>query len=411
MLLSKLLRILASFACIAALSLPGLAWAGHRVDFEIDLRAEIAAGRFDPARDQVGLRGSVAPLSWGRTLPAKPAAQGLYKLGVVFEQIPFGGQPLQYKFKIDRPGATPDNGWEDGRNHSLGFPSEQQQVARAFNAEPAKLPAQRTGQIDRLPPIASSHVSPRGLQVWLPPGYEREPQRRYPVLYLHDGQNVFDADAAGAEWQVDETAQRLVLAGAIEPVIIVAVDSNSRDRFLDYTPTEMLIPAARSGRDKDERQGGGGPRYARYLVEDLKPFIDQRYRTRPEPASTAVGGSSLGGLISMWLLLHHGDTFGAGLVVSPSVWWDDMFLLRDVRTTAPVGTARPRAWLDMGDHEGPGALVAARQLRDALLARGWQSGGTLGYMEQAGAGHDEAAWASRVEPMLRYLYGSKDVRR
>lgn len=401
-----MMKLLRALYCIAALllSLPGLAQAAHRVDFEIDLRAELAAGRFDPARDQVGLRGSAQPLSWGRTLPATQAAPGLYRVSVVFERVPFGGQALQYKFKIDRPGGAADDGWEQGRNHPLAFPSEQQSVSRVFNAPAVTLPPQRTGHIEQLAPLASKHVSTRGLQVWLPPGYEKEPQRRYPVLYLHDGQNVFDADAAGAEWQVDETAQRLVLSGAIEPVIIVAVD-NSRDRFLDYTPTEMLITAARSGRERDERQGGGGPRYARYLIEELKPWIDQRYRTRPEPASTAVGGSSLGGLISMWLVLHHADTFGAGLVVSPSVWWDDMFLLRDVRTTDWTGPARPRVWLDMGGQEGPGALEVSRQLRDALLARGWVNQKSLGYLEQPEAGHDEAAWASRVEPMLRFLYG------
>ncbi|MDI4633998.1 hypothetical protein J7U46_13145 [Pelomonas sp. V22] len=392
--------------CLALLllSLPGLAEVIHRVDFEIDLRAEAAAGRFDATRDQVGVRGSVAPLSWGRTLPASVATPGVYRVSVAFERVPFGGQPLQYKFKIDRPGAGPDEGWEQGRNHALTFPSEQQSVMRAFNTPAAPLLPQRTGSIERLPSLESQHVSPRGLQVWLPPGYEKEPQRRYPVLYLHDGQNVFDAEAAGAEWQVDETAQRLVLEGAVEPVIIVAI-SSGRDRFLDYTPTEMLIPAARSGHLRDESQGGGGPRYARYLVEELKPWIDQRYRTRTDAASTAVGGSSLGGLISMWLALHHADTFGASLVVSPSVWWDDLFLLRDVKTTAFVGAERPRVWLDMGGQEGPGALPVARQLRDALLARGWQADKTLGYLEQPEAGHDEAAWASRVEAMLRFLYG------
>lgn len=399
-----LLRAL--FPCIAALlfALPGLARAAHRVDFEIDLRAEQAAGRFDPTRDQVGLRGSALPLSWGRTLLAKQAAPGLYRVSVVFERVPFGGQALQYKFKIDRPGAAPDDGWEQGRNHPLAFPSELQSVSRLFNAPAVPLPPQRTGHIERLPPLKSAHVSARGLQVWLPPGYEKEPQRRYPVLYLHDGQNVFDAEAAGAEWQVDETAQRLVLAAAIEPVIIVAVD-NGPDRFADYTPTEMLTPAARSGTGRDERRGGGGPRYARYLIEDLKPWIDQHYRTRPEPSSTSVGGSSLGGLISMWLVLHHADTFGAGLVVSPSIWWDDMFLMRDVRSTAWAGPARPRVWLDMGGQEGGGILQVSRQLRDALLARGWLADRTLGYMEQPDAGHDEAAWASRVEAMLRFLYG------
>jgi predicted alpha/beta superfamily hydrolase len=396
--LKPLLRFLAILmVCAAAQAAP------HLLQVEIDMRAEIAAGRFDPQRgDQVGMRGAQAPLSWDRTSLAQAQGDGRYQLRLRFEQAPAGGQPLPYKFKIERQGASPDEGWEQGRNHALLLTEPSQRLARVFNTRSEDAPPlSRVGSIETHPALPSRHVGPRELQVWLPPGYaDREPQRRYPVLYLHDGQNVFDAAAAGAEWQVDEQAQRLVESGTIEPFIVVAVASGP-DRLQDYTPTRTQSADGRVA-------GGGAPAYARYLIEELKPWIDARYRTKSGPASTAVGGSSLGGLVSLWLALHHRETFGAALVVSPSLWWDEMFALRDLQNLdLPADGQRPRLWLDMGGREGGQALTMVRRLRERLLQRGWRDGSTLAYLEVPEAGHDEAAWAARVAPMLRFLYASR----
>ena len=375
--------------------------AATTVPVEIDLRAEIAAGRFDPSRDGVGVRGSHPPLSWQRTLPARPLGDGRYGLEIAFERTPFGNQPVAYKFRVERPGQGPDEGWEAGSNHALRLdPSAR--IARAFGAAPVPVAWPRTGLIERLGRIPSAHVAPRHVQVWLPPGYAADTTRRHPVLYLHDGQNVFDGESAGAEWMVDETAQRLVEQGQIEAPIIVAVDSVAT-RISDYTPTAMTLPAQRTGTGRAERVGGGAVAYARFLAEELKPMIDARYRTRADRASTAVGGSSLGGLVSLWLALHRGDTFGAALVVSPSVWWDDRFALRDLRSLASPPAPRPRLWLDMGAKEGAEALPAARDLQQALMARGWDAT-TLAFTEDAQGSHDELSWAARVEGMLLFLY-------
>ena len=368
---------------------------------EIDLRAEIAAGRLDPLRDSVGMRGSHAPLSWQRSLVARPLGQGRYALEVRFERPPFGNQPVQYKFRIERAGQGPDEGWEPGRNHSVRL-EEGTRLARAFGAQPQPVAWSRTGEIERLGRIPSAHVAPRHVQVWLPPGYAADTTRRHPVLYLHDGQNVFDGESAGAEWMVDETAQRLAEQGEIDAPIIVAVDSVAT-RVADYTPTAMTVPAQRSGTGRAETMGGAAAAYGRFLAEELKPMIDARYRTRSDRASTAVGGSSLGGLVSLWLALHRGETFGAALVVSPSVWWDDRFALRDVRTLATLPAPRPRLWLDMGAGEGAEALPAARHLQQALMDRGWDAT-TLKFTEDAQGSHDEPSWAARVEGMLRFLY-------
>ncbi|MFG6468810.1 alpha/beta hydrolase [Roseateles sp. BYS87W] len=380
------------------------AWAETRLAFEIDLRAELATGRFDPARDRLGLRGAAAPLSWDRPLLAAPSSTpGIYTLTVTLPDDATGGQPLAYKFRIERgPGQGPDEGWEPGRNHALLLQPGAQTVQRAFGPPAALVPAQRTGRIERLGVVPSAHVQARDVQVWLPPGYERDTDARYPVLYLHDGQNVFDAQAAGAEWQVDEAAQAGVQSGRLQPFIVVAVAS-TETRARDYTPSAMLVPAERLGTSAPERQGGGVAAYARFLIEELKPAIDARFRTRPGRANTAVGGSSFGGLASMWLALHRADTFGAALVVSPSVWWDDLFILRDASATTVAPRERPRLWVDMGGEEGPQAVRLARDLAHTLAQRGWTRD-QLQFTEDPRGSHDEASWARRVPAMLDFLY-------
>ena len=386
---------------LAASSAPALA--DTTLHFDIDLRAEIAAGRFDPARDRLGLRGGAAPLSWDRPVLAAPSgAPGHCGLTLTLPDDAAGGQPLAYKFRIER-GARQDqsDGWEPGRNHAVLLSGGEVRVKREFGAPAGLVPASRVGTIERLGEVASAHVQARDVQVWLPPGYERDPTQRYPVLYLHDGQNVFDAQAAGAEWQVDEAAERGVASGRLRPFIVVAVASTAT-RTLDYTPSVMTVPAERLGRTEPERQGGGVAAYGRFLVEELKPLIDARYRTRPGREDTAVGGSSFGGLASMWLALHRPETFGAALVVSPSVWWDDHFVLRDAAATVP--TPRPRLWVDMGGQEGRQAVTLARDLTQLLRRQGWNDS-SLRFTEDARGAHDEASWARRVPAMLDFLYG------
>ncbi|UXH79548.1 alpha/beta hydrolase [Roseateles amylovorans] len=393
------------FAAALLMSIGVQGFAATRVLFEIDMRDEIRAGRFDPTKDRVGVRGGGAPLSWDTPVLAKRAREttdvrdseddrdSLWIAELTVERAPIGGA-LPYKFRIERHGQASDAGWEPGQNRMLELVADRVRVARVFGAPAAPISLSRAGRIEALPPIPTRFVSPRTLQVWLPPGYENEPQRRYPVLYLQDGQNVFDAAAAGAEWSVDETAQRLVVSGAIQPLIIVAV-SNSPQRADDYTATRIVVDGA--------AQGGNAAAYARHLIEEIKPAIDARYRTLKDATHTAVGGSSLGGNLSLWLAMHHNEVFGAALVVSPALWWDDEFPIRDVaRTPLPMSLARPRLWIDMGDGEGERAIRQLRKLRQQLFNRGWDRS-TLNYQEAPGATHDEASWAARVEGMLRFL--------
>src|SRR5215207_1807804 len=235
----------------------------------------------------------------------------------------------------------------------------------------------------------------RDVLVYLPPGYERDAPRRYPVLYLHDGQNLFDGATSyvpGQDWRVGQTAGALIRRQAVEPVIVVGIYHTGRERVEEYTPSA----------DPRLKVGGRADLYGRLIVEELKPFIDSHYRTRAGAVDTGLGGSSLGGLVTAYLGLRHPGVFGKLAVVSPSVWWDGRRILGDV-AALESGTGA-RIWLDMGTGEGVRAIHDARLLRDALVARGWQLGRDLHYHEARGARHDESAWAQRVGPILRFLY-------
>lgn len=234
----------------------------------------------------------------------------------------------------------------------------------------------------------------RDVLVWLPPGYDADADRRYPVLYLHDGQNLFDTSTsfAGVEWGVDETAQRLVQAGRIAPLIIVAINHGGLQRADEFAPTH----------DAHRQAGGHADRYARFIVEELKPYVDGAFRTRRDAAHTALGGSSLGGLVTLHIGLEHPHVFGALAVLSPSLWWDRRAVLD--RVDALARRLPWRIWLDVGTAEGRDTVRNARALKALLLRRGWAVGRDLHYLEAADAAHAESAWAARVEPILEFLF-------
>lgn len=238
----------------------------------------------------------------------------------------------------------------------------------------------------------------RDVHVYLPPGYARS-RARYPVLYLHDGQNCFDAATsfAGVEWGVDETAERLIAQKLIAPLIVVAVDNAKENRIHEYAPTRGRVEP--SG-DRALRSKGQARKYGRFLAEELKPFIDARYRTRQEAEFTGLGGSSLGGLVTLSLGLWFPKVFTRLAVMSPSVWWDECVIYRmveGVKRKPPL-----KIWLDTGTAE-PG-WERARGLRDRLLAKEWQPGEDFLYCEVEGAGHYEGAWAERIGVVLQFLF-------
>jgi predicted alpha/beta superfamily hydrolase len=239
----------------------------------------------------------------------------------------------------------------------------------------------------------------RDILVYLPRGYRGFLRLRYPVLYLNDGQNIFDAATsfAGVEWGVDETAERLIHRKLIEPLIIVAVANIGEERIHEYAPTPGLIEPKDHPR---KRSRGLAPIYGQFLIEELKPFIDKKYRTKRGAEFTGLGGSSLGGLATLAMGIFYSEVFTRLIVMSPSIWWDDYAIFRLVGI---LGEKPPlKIWLDTGTNE-PGWELA-RELRNCLIDKGWQLGVDLSYLEVKGANHSEAAWAARVESALRFLF-------
>lgn len=245
-----------------------------------------------------------------------------------------------------------------------------------------------------VPSFASTHLTPRrDLWIYLPPGYDSAPERRYPVLYMHDGQNLFDGSLAafGVAWEADAAADAGILAGEVAPLIIVGIESTN-DRMSEYTPVV-----------DDDYGGGNAAAYGRFLVEELKPYIDAQYRTEVGPENTGLAGSSLGGLVSLYLGLEYPGVFRRLGVVSPSVWWADKDIVGRV---AALGAKLPLfVWLDIGTAEGSGTAVGnTRELRDALVSKGWGLDVDLVYREYNGAQHNEASWAERFPEILRALF-------
>ena len=260
--------------------------------------------------------------------------------------------------------------------------------------------AKDAGRLRLHPRFSSRYLStPRDVLVYLPPGYQTS-DARYPVLYLQDGQNLFDASTAfgGNEWRADLTADDRIRRGAVEPLILVGLNHTGVRRVSEYTPT----------RDRRLGKGGKAERYAQMLARELKPFIDHEYRTRKSANDTGVGGSSLGVLVSLAAGLRYPRVFGKLALLSPSVWWDEHAILPLIAGWTPP--RRARIWLDTGTAEGsnPAKVVAdARLMRDALVAKGWSEGASLHYEEAEGQGHNEQAGGGRFGRVLEYLFPAR----
>jgi predicted alpha/beta superfamily hydrolase len=253
------------------------------------------------------------------------------------------------------------------------------------------------GRYIRIRNWESSYLeTPRDIFLYLPKAYLAEPERSFPVLVMHDGQNLFDGDLSyvkGSTWRAGSTADEEIAAGRVEPLILVGVANTGATRMAEYTPTP------------DPRLGGGrGPVYARMLTEELLPTLRAGYRMLPGPEHTGIAGSSLGGLISLAIALRFAPVFGRVGVLSPSIWWDNRTILRDVRS---LGRLPLRIWLDMGSDEGQRHVRDADLLAQLLQGKGWRQGLDLHYSKVPGAVHNEAAWADRFSQVLGFLFPAK----
>jgi Putative esterase len=287
----------------------------------------------------------------------------------------------------------------------------------------------RAGRLVDLGEIASSHARllPRSVAVWLPPGYDRERSRRYRVLYMHDGQNLFDSRSAfgGVPWGVDEALAALIGLGDVTPTIVVAV-ANTAQRWYEYAPEAALrtLPAdVRAAADAEVPLAGAdlvADAYVRFLADELKPQIDQRFRTLPARADTVVMGSSMGGLASLYALCRRPEVFGGAGCVSTHWPVTRIAGIHDNPGAPPMIalSAAVLGWFDANlpragahrfyfDHgtQGLDRLYAPYQSRmDAIGAgKGYVAGKDWMSKATPGAEHNEAAWHARLPAALGFL--------
>lgn len=252
-----------------------------------------------------------------------------------------------------------------------------------------------TGDVLRSPHVRSAHLEhPRDVLVWLPPGYHHEPHRRYPVLYMHDGQNTFDPATSfiGRDWNVDGVATDLIHRGVIEPIIMVAI-YNSPDRLHEYNPLER------------------GSNYGHFIFSELMPAINAVFRTEGGRRN-AVMGSSMGGLISLALLWWYPHVYMGAACLSPSLW-----VLR--RAGGPAAWLRAhrtpseptRVYIDHGvaGVEGRGAPLAREAV--TYLASQGIAHPNVHYAAVRGGKHNEVSWGARVHKPLTFLFGRKRLRK
>lgn len=268
-----------------------------------------------------------------------------------------------------------------------------------------------TGTLQRFTSLPSRHVTARNVDVWLPPGYEASGSTRYPVLYMHDGQNLFDpATSYGhVDWAVDEAMTRLIATGQVRPAIVVGVWSTAR-RFEEYMPQRAVGEGGRvrfdvPGIAEIRAQDIVSDRYLAFLVEELKPLIDSHYRTLPDRANTSVMGSSMGGLVSQYALSRHPGVFGGAGCVSTHWPAGDGAALEDFARHLP-DPATHRYWFDFGTETLDAAYEPYQARADEALRRaGYVAGDNWITRKFPGAEHSEKAWRLRIDQPLVFLLG------
>jgi predicted alpha/beta superfamily hydrolase len=312
------------------------------------------------------------------------------------------GYALQFKItrgswetveKDAKGGELPNRTLESGPATAV-----QVQVARWRDQAPAPKAAPTVSGDLRLvegfamPQLATT----RTLRILLPAGYETS-GRRYPVLYMHDAQNLFDAATAFAgEWEVDEALAKLSASGGLPAMIVVGIDHGGKERLAEYSPyRDARIPTAK------------GDAYADFLVKTLKPWVDHTYRTKPEAAHTALAGSSLGGLISLHTVLRHPGVYGKVACFSSSFWVGERQMLKETATAQRDPAMR--LYLDIGDREAGAPTDSRQAVQDTLDVAESLRGRGLGadrlrVVVAPGARHTESAWAARFPAALRWLF-------
>lgn len=243
----------------------------------------------------------------------------------------------------------------------------------------------------------------RFLRVWLPLGYDDpgNAERRYPVLYLNDGQNLFESSTSftGVEWQVDETGDRLIREGVVPPMILVGIDNAGKDRLREYMPHRSLHPMMLRVH---------GTRYPAFLFKEVMPFMARNYRVASDPMSTGLGGSSLGALIALYTVAVRPGVIGRLLLESPSLWASNRQLIRQSRGVKrwPEKIFLATGTAEAGRKERDQSQVDDVKELAGIFRRAGLDDQHLQLMIEEGGTHHESAWARRFPEALSFLYSN-----
>lgn len=328
---------------------------------------------------ELGIRGSAAPLSWDTSVSVVAATAGLYTWSSPEVRVDLEVKPLL--------GAM----WSRGPNYRV-------KPGQTIDIYPHFSSSQGTVSKPYAPFVSQKLPSTRGVWVYLPPTYVENTEARFGVLYMHDAQNLFSPATAfgGNEWKVDETMDAAAEDGSIRESIVVGVE-NTAARIDELTPTS------------DPTYGGGeADLYLSMIVDELKPMVDKDFRTIPAREQTAIMGSSLGGLVSVYAGVRRADVFGLVGAMSPSTWWDGTVILGEVDST-PTRAARPlRVYIDSGDSGSSSDDVTnTTELAARYRKVGYTDNKDLLHVVQTGAEHSEIYWAARLPAALRFLLGAR----
>jgi predicted alpha/beta superfamily hydrolase len=239
------------------------------------------------------------------------------------------------------------------------------------------------GNVEHLKNFYSHNLNnKRDLIVWLPPSYNEDAARRYPVLYMHDGQNIMNPKTSfsGTDWRVDETLTKLIKEDKIEEVIVIGI-YNTHDRLEEYSDSEK------------------GKKYIKFIIEELKPFVDLRYRTLRDRKNTAAMGSSMGGLISFFMVWNHQDVFCKAGCLSSSFYYNS-----DKAIEMVIKHSGQKKKIKIYIDHGEDGLLKGQKMFSELTAKGYVVGKDIDYYYEPGAGHNENAWAKRLERPLFFLF-------
>jgi predicted alpha/beta superfamily hydrolase len=306
------------------------------------------------------------------------------------------GTKLEYKFTLGEWNMEALNESGESPNNSLLIVEKDTTVSVIIkhwgSGAPRRNPfhGQITGDVRYHRNFKGEGLLPRDIIVWLPPSYEKEKHKRYPVLYAQDGQNLFDplTSSFGVDWQLDETADSLIRQGKIHEIIIVGIYNTPERRKEYYT-------------------GDTGKSYMKFIAKELKPFIDKTYRTLPDRRNTASLGSSAGGLFSFILVWEYNDIFSKAACISPA------FYIRGIDYVTPVlmnkGKRRDfKIYIDCGGVGLDSLLLdGAEKMVSALKGRGYKKGKDYFWFFDKTGEHNEQNWARRLWRPLEFFYGTK----